>query len=224
MTTRSCGLGLNLAAADTVIFLEHDWNPFSDLQAMDRAHRIGQKNPVTVYRILSESTIEARISGLQLLKQKIFQHVIHGVHRERKEQEQQSAAVVDSDSVTSANISASSSASVSASKNNTGGDSNFGAAADQLTMSESESESDRPSLWQSLLLSIATSSRSGGGSSRSGIFGTVGARVTTGGKMRSSIDTVNKSLQPRLQPSSLHVNNRSDMASPFVSAAQQSPR
>jgi SNF2 family DNA or RNA helicase len=52
MTTRSCGLGLNLSAADTVLFLEHDWNPFVDLQAMDRAHRLGQTKPVTVYRII----------------------------------------------------------------------------------------------------------------------------------------------------------------------------
>lgn len=55
MTTRSCGLGLNLTAADTVIFLEHDWNPFADLQAMDRVHRIGQTQPVTVYRLLGMS-------------------------------------------------------------------------------------------------------------------------------------------------------------------------
>lgn len=56
MTTRSCGLGLNLTAADTVIFVEHDWNPFVDMQAMDRAHRIGQEQPVTVYRILGKIT------------------------------------------------------------------------------------------------------------------------------------------------------------------------
>lgn len=41
LTTRSCGLGLNLTAADSVIFVEHDWNPFVDLQAMDRVHRLG---------------------------------------------------------------------------------------------------------------------------------------------------------------------------------------
>lgn len=52
MTTRSCGLGLNLSAADTVIFVENDWNPFVDLQAMDRAHRIGQKRPLTVFRLI----------------------------------------------------------------------------------------------------------------------------------------------------------------------------
>lgn len=54
MTTRSCGLGLNLTAADTVIFVENDWNPCVDQQAMDRSHRIGQSQPVTVYRLLGE--------------------------------------------------------------------------------------------------------------------------------------------------------------------------
>lgn len=58
MTTRSCGLGLNLTAADTVIFVEHDWNPFADLQAMDRVHRLGQQNPVTVYRLLGKRTTQ----------------------------------------------------------------------------------------------------------------------------------------------------------------------
>jgi SNF2 family DNA or RNA helicase len=58
MTKKACGLGLNLTAADTVIFLEHDWNPFVDLQAMDRAHRIGQTAPVTVYRLLGESAFK----------------------------------------------------------------------------------------------------------------------------------------------------------------------
>lgn len=54
LTTRSSGLGLNLSAADTVIFVEHDWNPFVDLQAMDRVHRLGQENPVSVYRLIGK--------------------------------------------------------------------------------------------------------------------------------------------------------------------------
>jgi len=57
LTTKAGGLGLNLTAADTVIFVEHDWNPFVDLQAMDRAHRIGQTMPVTVYRLLGTSKL-----------------------------------------------------------------------------------------------------------------------------------------------------------------------
>lgn len=50
LTTHVGGLGLNLTAADVVVFLEHDWNPMKDHQAMDRAHRIGQNRTVHVYR------------------------------------------------------------------------------------------------------------------------------------------------------------------------------
>lgn len=53
LTTKVGGLGLNLTSADVVVFLEHDWNPMNDLQAMDRAHRLGQKRTVNVYRILT---------------------------------------------------------------------------------------------------------------------------------------------------------------------------
>lgn len=77
MTTKACGLGLNLTAADTVIFLEHDWNPYVDMQAMDRAHRIGQQMPVTVYRLIAESTIEARILGLQHHKLTLANEIIN---------------------------------------------------------------------------------------------------------------------------------------------------
>ena len=58
MSTRAGGLGLNLQTADTVIIFDSDWNPQMDLQAMDRAHRIGQKNKVNVYRLITESTVE----------------------------------------------------------------------------------------------------------------------------------------------------------------------
>ena len=52
VTTSACGLGLNLSSAEIVIFIEHSWNPFVDLQAMDRVHRLGQKNTVTVFKLL----------------------------------------------------------------------------------------------------------------------------------------------------------------------------
>ncbi|KAG7202453.1 hypothetical protein KM043_018752 [Ampulex compressa] len=59
---------LRLDGADTVIFVEHDWNPMKDLQAMDRAHRIGQKKVVNVYRLITRSTVEEKIMGLQKFK------------------------------------------------------------------------------------------------------------------------------------------------------------
>lgn len=58
LSTRAGGLGINLTSADTVIIYDSDWNPQMDLQAMDRAHRIGQKNPVNVYRLITENTVE----------------------------------------------------------------------------------------------------------------------------------------------------------------------
>jgi TATA-binding protein-associated factor len=61
LTTQVGGLGLNLTGADTVIFVEHDWNPQKDLQAMDRAHRIGQKKVVNVYRLITRGTLEEKI-------------------------------------------------------------------------------------------------------------------------------------------------------------------
>lgn len=61
LTTQVGGLGLNLTGADTVIFVEHDWNPMKDLQAMDRAHRIGQKKVVNVYRLITRGTLEEKI-------------------------------------------------------------------------------------------------------------------------------------------------------------------
>jgi TATA-binding protein-associated factor len=63
LTTHVGGLGLTLTGADTVIFVEHDWNPMKDLQAMDRAHRIGQKKVVNVYRLITKGTLEDKIMG-----------------------------------------------------------------------------------------------------------------------------------------------------------------
>ncbi|XP_070579939.1 TATA-binding protein-associated factor 172-like [Ptychodera flava] len=76
LTTHVGGLGLNLTGADTVIFVEHDWNPMRDLQAMDRAHRIGQKKVVNVYRLITRGTLEEKIMGLQKFKLNIANTVI----------------------------------------------------------------------------------------------------------------------------------------------------
>ena len=63
LMTQIGGLGLNLTGADTVIFVEHDWNPMKDLQAMDRAHRLGQEKVVNVYRLITRGTLEEKIMG-----------------------------------------------------------------------------------------------------------------------------------------------------------------
>jgi TATA-binding protein-associated factor len=68
LTTSVGGLGLTLTGADVVIFLEHDWNPMRDLQAMDRAHRLGQTRTVNVYRLIMRDTIEDNIMNLQRFK------------------------------------------------------------------------------------------------------------------------------------------------------------
>lgn len=61
LSTRAGGLGLNLATADTVIIFDSDWNPAMDAQAQDRAHRIGQKNEVRVFRLVTNSPVEEKI-------------------------------------------------------------------------------------------------------------------------------------------------------------------
>ncbi|KAL2171861.1 hypothetical protein VTG60DRAFT_1248 [Thermothelomyces hinnuleus] len=61
LSTRAGGLGINLMTADTVIIYDSDWNPQADLQAMARAHRIGQKKPVSVYRLVAKQTIEEEV-------------------------------------------------------------------------------------------------------------------------------------------------------------------
>eukprot|EP01086_Lenisia_limosa_P007218 TRINITY_DN26719_c0_g1_i1.p1 TRINITY_DN26719_c0_g1~~TRINITY_DN26719_c0_g1_i1.p1 ORF type:complete len:292 (+),score=87.34 TRINITY_DN26719_c0_g1_i1:56-877(+) len=77
LSTRAGGLGLNLQTADTVIIFDSDWNPHADLQASDRAHRIGQKNEVRVLRMVTASPVEelilARASGKLDLDQKVIQ-------------------------------------------------------------------------------------------------------------------------------------------------------
>ena len=76
LTTKVGGLGLNLTGADIVIFMEHDWNPQMDLQAMDRAHRIGQKKTVNVYRLITKDTVEEKIMSLQRFKLNIANTVV----------------------------------------------------------------------------------------------------------------------------------------------------
>ena len=76
ISTRAGGLGINLWTANHVILYDSDWNPQVDLQAMDRAHRIGQKKQVYVYRLISISTVEEKIIERQAIKLKLDSVVI----------------------------------------------------------------------------------------------------------------------------------------------------
>ncbi|GAX85223.1 hypothetical protein CEUSTIGMA_g12643.t1 [Chlamydomonas eustigma] len=75
LSTRAGGLGINLATADTVIIFDSDWNPQNDLQAMSRAHRIGQTETVNIYRLLTSGSVEEDI--LERAKRKmVLDHLV----------------------------------------------------------------------------------------------------------------------------------------------------
>ena len=76
LSTRAGGLGLNLQTADTVIIFDSDWNPHQDLQAQDRAHRIGQKNEVRVLRLMTVNSVEERILAAARYKLNMDEKVI----------------------------------------------------------------------------------------------------------------------------------------------------
>ncbi|MCP4769197.1 MAG: DEAD/DEAH box helicase [Gammaproteobacteria bacterium] len=77
ISLKAGGVGLNLTRADTVIHYDPWWNQAAELQATDRAHRIGQDKPVFIYRLISENTIEEKITELQRHKAQISQHINH---------------------------------------------------------------------------------------------------------------------------------------------------
>ncbi|CAL1540648.1 unnamed protein product [Lymnaea stagnalis] len=76
LSTRAGGLGLNLQTADTVVIFDSDWNPHQDLQAQDRAHRIGQKNEVRVLRLMTVNSVEERIQAAARYKLNVDSKVI----------------------------------------------------------------------------------------------------------------------------------------------------
>merc|ERR1719492_778951 len=76
LSTRAGGLRLNLQTADTVVIFDSDWNPHQDLQAQDRAHRIGQKNEVRVLRLMTVNSVEERILAAAKYKLNMDEKVI----------------------------------------------------------------------------------------------------------------------------------------------------
>ncbi|KAG0198407.1 hypothetical protein BGX33_012360, partial [Mortierella sp. NVP41] len=91
LTTRAGGLGINLVTADIVILYDSDWNPQVDLQAQDRAHRIGQKKQVYVFRFVTENGIEEKVLERAAQKLRLDQLVI----QQGRMQHQQKAANKD---------------------------------------------------------------------------------------------------------------------------------
>ncbi len=78
ISLRAGGLGLNLTAADYVIHMDPWWNPAVEDQASDRAHRIGQQRPVTIYRLIAENTIEQKIVALHEHKRDLADGLLDG--------------------------------------------------------------------------------------------------------------------------------------------------
>tara|TARA_B100002003_G_scaffold182209_1_gene170430 strand:- start:15 stop:551 length:537 start_codon:yes stop_codon:yes gene_type:complete len=78
ISLKAGGVGLNLTAADYVIHMDPWWNPAVEDQASDRAHRIGQKRPVTVYRIVANNTIEEKIVDLHAQKRGLADRLLEG--------------------------------------------------------------------------------------------------------------------------------------------------
>jgi non-specific serine/threonine protein kinase len=78
ISTKAGGVGLNLTVADAVVIFDPWWNPQVERQAVDRTHRIGQKNTVHVYRLRTKGTIEEKIATLQDRKQNLFNAIVGG--------------------------------------------------------------------------------------------------------------------------------------------------
>jgi SNF2 family DNA or RNA helicase len=78
ISLKADGVGLNLTAADYVIHMDPWWNPAVEDQASDRAHRMGQQRPVTIYRIIAKQTIEEKIVALHSHKRDLADSLLEG--------------------------------------------------------------------------------------------------------------------------------------------------
>jgi SNF2 family DNA or RNA helicase len=95
ISLRAGGFGLNLTAADYVIHLDPWWNPAVEAQASDRAHRIGQTRPVTVYRLVTAQTIEERILELHRTKRELADSLLEESDRAAKLTAEELRALLD---------------------------------------------------------------------------------------------------------------------------------
>jgi len=96
LSTRAGGLGLNLQTADTVVIYDSDWNPHQDLQAQDRAHRIGQKNEVRILRLITSNSVEEKILARAQYKLDIDGKVIQAGKFDNKSKDEDRDALLRS--------------------------------------------------------------------------------------------------------------------------------
>jgi superfamily II DNA or RNA helicase len=99
ISLRAGGTGLNLTAADYVVHLDPWWNPAVEDQASDRAHRIGQKRPVTIYRLIMEDSIEERILALHRDKRDLATELLDGTETAARLSEEALLDLIRGDSV-----------------------------------------------------------------------------------------------------------------------------
>jgi len=83
LSTRAGGQGINLATADTIIMYDHDWNPQADIQALSRAHRIGQKNLVAAYKLVTKDSAEERIIQVGNRKLALDQLIVNSLSKNK---------------------------------------------------------------------------------------------------------------------------------------------
>jgi SNF2 family DNA or RNA helicase len=76
ISLKAGGLGLNLTAAEYVFLLDPWWNPAVEAQAIDRAHRIGQRRPVFAFRLIARDTVEEKVLELQASKRKLADAIV----------------------------------------------------------------------------------------------------------------------------------------------------
>jgi SWI/SNF-related matrix-associated actin-dependent regulator of chromatin subfamily A member 5 len=88
-------LGINLVTADVVVLFDSDWNPQADLQAMDRAHRIGQTKQVYVFRFITQDAVEERILDRATQKLKLDQMVIQEGRAQQAQKGTSSCTLID---------------------------------------------------------------------------------------------------------------------------------
>ena len=98
ISLKAGGLGLNLTGANYVIHLDPWWNPAIEQQATDRAYRIGQRQNVTVYHLISQHTIEEKILRLHLTKRNLADAMLEGTNESHKLTSKDLLAMIDQDS------------------------------------------------------------------------------------------------------------------------------